>query len=46
MYVGLCFESRECEGITDQFSTLTRHFFFLTYPPMQTIERGLQVVDF
>lgn len=33
MYVGLCFESLECEGITDQFSTLTRYFFFLTYPP-------------
>ena len=45
-YVGLCFESLECEGITDQFSTLTRYFFFLTYPPMQTIEGGLQVVDF
>ena len=45
-YVGLCFESREWDGITDPFSTLTRYFFFLTCPPMQTIERGLQVVDF
>lgn len=45
-YAGLCFESRECEGITDPFSALTRYFFFLTHPHMQTIERGLQVVDF
>lgn len=30
---GLCFESLECEGITDPFSTLTRYFFFLTCPP-------------
>lgn len=44
--VCLCFESRECDGITDLFSTLTRYFFFLTCPHMQTIERGLQVVDF
>lgn len=44
--VGLCFESRECEKITDPFSTILRYFFFLTYPPMQTIEGGLQVVDF
>lgn len=45
-YAGLCFESRECDGITDPFFTLLRHFFFLTYPPMQTIERGLQVAGF
>lgn len=44
--VGLCFESRECDEITDPFSTLLRYFFFLTCPPMQTIEGGLQVVDF
>lgn len=45
-YAGLRFESRECDEITDPFSTLTRYFFFLTCPHIQTIERGLQVADF
>lgn len=45
-YAGLCFESREWDGITDLFSALLRYFFFLTCPPMQTIERGLHIADF